>query len=65
MVIQKVTERSYSEEIRHRVIDPLHLTATSVPGTRVTFPQPISRTYSKLAQTATAPTYDVTRLNRS
>lgn len=65
MVIQKVTGRSYGEEVRHRIIDPLHLTATSVPGTRVTVPQPSSRAYSKLAQTATGPTYDVTRLNPS
>ncbi|MEV7733290.1 serine hydrolase domain-containing protein [Streptomyces sp. NPDC088921] len=65
MVIQKVTGRSYGEEVRHRVIDPLHLTATSVPGTRVTVPRPSSRAYSKLAQTATGPTYDVTRLNPS
>ncbi|MFF7276707.1 serine hydrolase [Streptomyces griseorubiginosus] len=65
MVIQKVTGRSYGEEIRDRVIEPLHLTATSVPGTRVTVPRPSSRAYSKLAQTATGPTYDVTRLNPS
>ncbi|WP_328747528.1 beta-lactamase family protein [Streptomyces sp. NBC_00285] len=65
MVIQKVTGRSYGEEIRHRIIGPLHLRATSVPGTRVTVPQPSSRAYSKLAQTATGPTYDVTRLNPS
>ncbi|MFD5591091.1 serine hydrolase domain-containing protein [Streptomyces griseorubiginosus] len=65
MVIQKVTGRPYGEEIRHRIIDPLHLTATSVPGTRVTVPGPSSRAYSKLAETATGPTYDVTRLNPS
>ncbi|MEU0406702.1 serine hydrolase domain-containing protein [Streptomyces griseorubiginosus] len=65
MVIQKVTGRSYGEEIRDRVIEPLHLSATSVPGTRVTVPRPSSRAYSKLAETATGPTYDVTRLNPS
>ncbi|MET7688771.1 serine hydrolase domain-containing protein [Streptomyces sp. NPDC005483] len=65
MVIQKVTGRSYGEEIRHRIIGPLHLTATSVPGTRVTVPRPSSRAYSKLARTATGPTYDVTELNPS
>lgn len=65
MVIHKVTGRTYGEEIRHRVIDPLHLTATSVPGTRVTVPRPSSRAYGKLAQTATGPTYDVTELNPS
>ncbi|WP_329263966.1 serine hydrolase domain-containing protein [Streptomyces pseudovenezuelae] len=65
MLIQKVTGRTYGEEIRHRVIEPLKLTATSVPGTRVTVPRPSSRAYSKLAETATGPTYDVTRLNPS
>lgn len=65
MVIQKVTGRSYGEEIHRRVIEPLHLTATSVPGTRVTVPRPSSRAYSKLSETATGPTYDVTELNPS
>ncbi|MFF7068348.1 serine hydrolase domain-containing protein [Streptomyces pseudovenezuelae] len=65
MLIRKVTGRTYGEEIRHRVIEPLKLTATSVPGTRVTVPRPSSRAYSKLAETATGPTYDVTRLNPS
>ncbi|KUL32064.1 serine hydrolase domain-containing protein [Streptomyces regalis] len=62
-VIEKATGNSYGDEIRHRIIDPLHLTATSVPGTRVTLPRPSSRAYSKLARTATGPTYDVTELN--
>ncbi|MGY0068783.1 serine hydrolase domain-containing protein [Streptomyces sp. QTS137] len=65
LVIEKATGRPYGEEIRRRVIEPLHLTATSVPGTRVSLPRPSSRTYSKLAPTATGPTYDVTRLNPS
>lgn len=65
MVIEKVTGRSYADEIRHRIIDPLQLTATSLPGTRVTVPRPSSRAYSKLAETTTGPTYDVTQLNPS
>ncbi|MFF9770018.1 serine hydrolase domain-containing protein [Streptomyces sp. NPDC014636] len=65
MVIEKVTGRSYATEINRRVIAPLHLTATSVPGTRVTVPRPSSRAYSKLAAAATGPTYDVTTLNPS
>lgn len=65
MVIEKVTGRSYATEIRRRVIDPLGLTATSVPGTRVTVPRPSARAYGKLAETATGPTYDVTELNPS
>ncbi|MGI5375437.1 serine hydrolase domain-containing protein [Streptomyces sp. CA-251387] len=65
MVIEKATGRPYGDEIRDRVIKPLHLTATSVPGTRVTVPGPSSRAYSKLAETATGPTYDVTKINPS
>ncbi|MFG2502264.1 serine hydrolase domain-containing protein [Streptomyces sp. NPDC048441] len=62
-VIEKATGRPYGEEIRSRVIEPLGLHATSVPGTRVTLPQPSSRAYSKLAETAAGPTYDVTKMN--
>lgn len=65
MVIEKVTGRPYGEEIGRRILKPLGLHATSVPGTRVTVPQPSSRAYSKLAETATGPTYDVTKLNPS
>lgn len=63
LVIEKATGHSYGAEIRRRVIDPLHLAATSVPGTRVTVPHPSSRAYSKLAESTTGPTYDVTTLN--
>ncbi|MER6180726.1 serine hydrolase domain-containing protein [Streptomyces sp. NPDC001652] len=65
MVIEKVTGRPYGEEVRRRIVKPLSLKATSVPGTRVTVPGPSSRAYSKLAETATGPTYDVTKLNPS
>lgn len=65
MVIEKVTGRPYAAEIRGRIIEPLGLRATSVPGTRVTVPQPSGRAYSKLAETTTGPTYDVTKLNPS
>ncbi|MET8947934.1 serine hydrolase domain-containing protein [Streptomyces sp. NPDC004542] len=65
MVIKSVTGHSYAQEITHRIIGPLRLTGTSVPGTRVTLPDPSSRAYSKLARTTTGPTYDVTRLTPS
>ncbi|MFD8740361.1 serine hydrolase domain-containing protein [Streptomyces sp. NPDC059618] len=65
MVIEKVTGRSYASEIRDRIIKPLRLHATSLPGTRATVPGPHSRAYSKLAGTTTGPTYDVTSLNPS
>ncbi|CAM5318582.1 putative D-alanyl-D-alanine carboxypeptidase [Streptomyces afghaniensis 772] [Streptomyces afghaniensis] len=62
-VIEKATGNGYGEEIDRRIIAPLHLTSTSVPTTRVTLPRPSSRAYSKLAETDTGPTYDVTELN--
>ncbi|MEV5453160.1 serine hydrolase domain-containing protein [Streptomyces sp. NPDC052535] len=65
MVIEEATGHPYAEEVRRRIIDPLKLRATSVPGTRVSLPRPSSRAYSKLAESATGPTYDVTRLNPS
>ncbi|MER7576483.1 serine hydrolase domain-containing protein [Streptomyces sp. NPDC126514] len=65
MVIEKATGRPYGEEIRDRILAPLDLRATTVPGTRVTVPRPSSRAYSKLAESTTGPTYDVTRLNPS
>ncbi|MHC5902676.1 serine hydrolase domain-containing protein [Streptomyces sp. S6] len=65
MVIEKATGRPYGEEIRTRVLNPLHLKDTSVPGSRATLPRPSSRAYSKLAETNDGPTYDATELNPS
>ncbi|MCK1819112.1 beta-lactamase family protein [Streptomyces sp. XM83C] len=65
MIVERVTGRPYGEEIRRRIIAPLHLRATSVPGTRTTLPRPASRAYGKLAETTTGPSYDVTELNPS
>lgn len=64
MVIEKVTGRPYATEITRRIIRPLRLRATSVPGTKVTLPWPSSRAYSKFADPS-SPTYDVTTLNPS
>jgi D-alanyl-D-alanine carboxypeptidase len=65
MIVERVTGHPYGDEIRRRIIAPLGLHATSVPGTKVTVPQRSSRAYSKLATTSTGPTYDVTELNPS
>jgi D-alanyl-D-alanine carboxypeptidase len=65
LVIEEATGRPYGEEVCRRIIEPLGLRATSFPGTRTGLPRPSSRAYSKLAPTATGPTYDVTRLNPS
>ncbi|MFF9036504.1 serine hydrolase domain-containing protein [Streptomyces sp. NPDC014892] len=65
LVIEKATGNPYGDEIRARVIKPLGLRDTKVPGTVPTLPGPHSRAYSKLAETSEGRTYDVTKLNPS
>ncbi|MFF7307564.1 serine hydrolase [Streptomyces sp. NPDC008137] len=65
MVIEKITGHPYGDAVEQRVIEPLNLTATSVPRNRITVPQPSSRAYGKLARTTTGPTYDVTKFRPS
>lgn len=40
LIIEKVTGHSWRYEVEHRIIDPLHLTGTSLPGTRPGIPGP-------------------------
>ncbi|MFI8517051.1 serine hydrolase domain-containing protein [Streptomyces sp. NPDC085481] len=65
MIIEKVTGRSYGKAVENRIIKPLKLRATSVPGTDARMPKPHSPAYSKLSREAVGPTYDVTALNPS
>ncbi|WP_327663349.1 MULTISPECIES: serine hydrolase domain-containing protein [unclassified Streptomyces] len=65
MIVERVTGRPYAEEIRDRIINPLRLTATSLPGTNPTVPRPASRAYSKLTADGSGTPVDVTELNPS
>ncbi|MFJ6348938.1 serine hydrolase domain-containing protein [Streptomyces sp. NPDC054835] len=65
MVIEKVTGRPYAQAVENRIIKPLKLRATSVPGTDSRMPRPHSGAYSKLSRETTGPTYEVTALNPS
>ncbi|MFI1801897.1 serine hydrolase domain-containing protein [Streptomyces sp. NPDC020379] len=71
MVIQKVTGHSYAREIEQRILRPLRMDSTTLPGTRVRVPGPSGRAYSKLtgelagSGTPDSATYDVTELNPS
>ncbi|MFE6663128.1 serine hydrolase domain-containing protein [Streptomyces sp. NPDC057697] len=47
LVIRKVTGHSYAAEIRHRVLTPLRLTGTSLPGARTSLPSPHGRGYTR------------------
>ncbi|MER7177816.1 serine hydrolase domain-containing protein [Streptomyces mesophilus] len=64
LIIEEVTGRSYGEEIRRRIIKPLGLRATSVPGTEPTLPEPSSRAYATLGS-PDGTLHDVTELNPS
>jgi len=63
LVIEKATGHAYGVEVHRRIVAPLGLKGTQAPGTSPTLPTPSGRAYSKLAETTTGPTYDVTELN--
>lgn len=65
MIVAKISGRSYAEEIERRVIKPLGLRATTLPGTSPRIPGPHGRGYSKLEDTPDAKIYDTTELNPS
>ncbi|MGH4028309.1 serine hydrolase domain-containing protein [Actinomycetota bacterium Odt1-20B] len=65
MIIKKVTGHDYADEIERRVIAPLGLHATSLPGTDPTVPAPSSRGYKKLSDAPDAKLYDLTEFNPS
>ncbi|MER7106163.1 serine hydrolase domain-containing protein [Streptomyces sp. NPDC000229] len=65
MVIEKVTGRPYGKEVERRILKPLKLRATSVPGTDARMPQPSGRAYSRLFAGPDAEIHDVTEMNPS
>ncbi|MFG3494147.1 serine hydrolase domain-containing protein [Streptomyces sp. NPDC047928] len=68
MVIEKATGRPYGTEVERRVLKPLGLRATSVPGTDARMPRPSGRAYSTLGGNPydpSTPIHDVTELNPS
>ncbi|MFF5127481.1 serine hydrolase domain-containing protein [Streptomyces syringium] len=66
MVIEKATGNSYASEVEQRIIRPLGLRGTTVPGTSSTVPGPHGRHYSKLyVADPAARIHDVTDFNPS
>ncbi|MFB7713989.1 serine hydrolase domain-containing protein [Streptomyces sp. NPDC056105] len=63
MLIEKVTGHPYGEEIRRRVIEPLGLHDTSVPGDATSIPGPHPRGYVRPGEDA--PLMDITAFNPS
>ncbi|GGS93683.1 serine hydrolase domain-containing protein [Streptomyces cinerochromogenes] len=64
LIIEKASGRSYADQIRRTIINPLRLTSTTVPGTATGLPAPNLHGYSKLGETApSARIYDVTEMS--
>ncbi|MEV8320188.1 serine hydrolase domain-containing protein [Streptomyces sp. NPDC059900] len=61
MIIEKVTGRSYGEELQRRIVKPLHLHGTSFPGDDPAIPGPHPRGYAQPGPNA--PLLDVTAVN--
>ncbi|MFI5617658.1 serine hydrolase domain-containing protein [Streptomyces sp. NPDC051567] len=64
LILEKVTGRSYEHEVRERVIKPLGLRSTVMPGNSSLMPKRSTKAYSKLADPA-GRTHDVTTQNAS
>ncbi|GAA4923394.1 D-alanyl-D-alanine carboxypeptidase [Nonomuraea thailandensis] len=65
LLIGKVTGRPYGEEIERRILRPLGLTQTTVPGTSTAVPGPHPHGYLTLGSGDSVEKVDVTRLNPS
>ncbi|MFD0572810.1 serine hydrolase domain-containing protein [Kitasatospora gansuensis] len=61
LLIEKVTGRGWAKEVERRIIQPLGLHDTSMPGTSMAVPGPHAKGYLKFDDTR----IDVTRLNPS
>ncbi|MFI1865409.1 serine hydrolase domain-containing protein [Streptomyces jumonjinensis] len=66
MIIEKASGNSYAHEVRKRILKPLGMRNTTLPGNSVTMPNPHSKAYSALSDDPNATEYfDVTEQNGS
>ncbi|MFC7588517.1 serine hydrolase domain-containing protein [Nonomuraea antimicrobica] len=65
LLIEKVTGRSYAEEMQRRILRPLGLKGTSVPGDRTQLPGPHAHGYYRHQDAGQWKTVDVSRQNLS
>jgi D-alanyl-D-alanine carboxypeptidase len=63
MIIEKVTGRPYGEELQRRIVEPLQLRGTSLPGDDPAIPGPHPRGYARPGEDA--PLIDITAINPS
>ncbi|MFI6295781.1 serine hydrolase domain-containing protein [Nonomuraea sp. NPDC050790] len=65
LLIEKVTGRAYSEEMRRLILGPLGLTGTVAPTTETEIPEPHALAYFRYEEAGEQKTVDVTRQNPS
>ncbi|WP_411110577.1 serine hydrolase domain-containing protein [Streptomyces sp. c-19] len=65
LLVEKVTGRSCAEETRRRILEPLGLSGTVVPGTSPEVPAPHARAYYRYEDAGREETVDVTCHNPS
>ncbi|MFK8848574.1 serine hydrolase domain-containing protein [Streptomyces sp. Ac-502] len=65
LLVEEVTGRSCAEETHERLLEPLGLSGTVVPGTSPEIPAPHAHAYYRYEDAGRQKTADVTRLNPS
>ncbi|MEU7901172.1 serine hydrolase domain-containing protein [Nonomuraea sp. NPDC049152] len=65
LLIEKVTGRSYAEEMQRRILRPLGMSGTVVPGNRTQLPGPHAHGYYRYQDAGQWKTVDVSRQNLS
>ncbi|WP_280207832.1 serine hydrolase domain-containing protein [Nocardia cyriacigeorgica] len=65
LLIEQVTGRSFAEEMRRRILDPLGLSGTVVPQTSPEMPEPHPHAYYRCTDNGEETIVDVTRHNPS
>ncbi|QXE35665.1 beta-lactamase family protein [Streptomyces sp. GMY02] len=65
LVVEKVTGRSFAEELQRLILGPLGMPGTVVPGTSPEIPEPHNHSYYRYEDAGQERTVDVTRQNPS
>lgn len=65
LLIERITGRSYADEMQRRILRPLGLRGTAVPGNRTALPGPHAHGYYRYQDAGEWKTVDVTRQNLS
>jgi D-alanyl-D-alanine carboxypeptidase len=65
LLIEKVTGRSFAEELQRLILGPLGMSHTVAPGTGTEIPEPHAHTYYRYTDAGQEKTVDVTRQNPS